>query len=530
MKKTITFSLAIIISCVATFAQNPLAPAIGFNVIVKNNLTVSSNETDGPMAAGGDFYIEGGYQVNIHPVGTYTGKESKVIGLYIGGRVYYNDKVSGIVKIGNDRYVKIGDLTGSVVDNGDDGKENTRIYKDAFTKTHEKDREPRIELALNQPIESIHIKSHEKLDMESIFHELQNNSTLIANCESSVELYDTDKSSHPGKGKITVGEIPSSGRVEVKLTEHKVNFLNLTADQLNQINTLVFKDDIKPSSTTPFIINVTEGSTLHWNSIDISGIGDEHGQYILFNFPVTKKLTLTEHTNTIKGTILAPNADFTKSISSNIDGQVVALSYHHSGGENHYQLFDAHVKGCQSSLPVELTAFKAEATDQQQTQLTWSTSQELNSAYFSVERSKDGKSFEAIKTVNAQGQSNVTKNYSYLDTNPTYGVNYYRLKQIDTDGTIHSLRMVSVVIDSPENRLHAVYPNPSRGESFAIKVQDTNTNVKMMSSQGVEIAVTANQVEGSTIQITPSYRLQSGTYLLRIQDRSGVYTKKVMIL
>ncbi|MDQ1090050.1 collagen-binding domain-containing protein [Siphonobacter sp. SORGH_AS_1065] len=533
MKKTITFSIGFLLSGIALMAQNPLTPAKGFNVMVKNNLTISSNETDGPMAVGGNLTIKGNYQVNIHSVGTYTGVEGKLIGLYVGGKVDYN--AGNTVKVDNSRYVKIGDLSTSTVNNGNQGTETTRIVKKTLVTDINtiRNQNPRIELSTTQPVESVQIQKSEKLDMESIFSQLQDNSTLIANCQSSVDLYDTDKASNANKGKITANEIPSSGRVEVKLTRDKVNFLDLTGEQLNKISTLVFKDNIQPNSTTPFVINITEGTTINWNSIDISGIGDQQGQYILFNFPNTTTLTLKSRNNTIRGTILAPNADFEKTISSNIDGQVVALSYNQSGGENHYQVFSADVSGCQTnnkSLPVELATFKAQATDQQQTKLTWSTAQESNSSYFAIERSQDGKSFETIKTVAAQGKSTATKNYSFLDTNPSFGVNYYRLKQMDTDGTIHNLRMVSIIIDSPENRLHAVYPNPNHGESFAIRVQDADTQVKMISTQGIEISVSTHQIESRTLQVTPSHRLQTGTYLLRIQDHSGVYTKKVMIL
>ncbi len=529
MKQTFTFFIVILfLSCFSALAQNPLAPANGFNVLVRKDLTISSNETDGPIAVGGNLIIEGGYQVNIHDKGTFTSGESKVIGLYINGRVYYSK--GGTVKIGNNRYIKIGDLTGSVVNNGQHGTETTRIVKETSDPGTERSRNPSIELALNQPIASVRINPNDKLDIESIFQQLQDNSTLIANCESSVGIYDTDKSGNANKGKITSQEIPASGRIEIKLEANKVNFLNLTGDQLNKINTLVFKDNVKPNQTTPFVINILEGESINWKAIDISGIGDQDAQYILFNFPVTKSLSLTSRNNTIRGTILAPNADFNKSIASNIDGQIVALSYNQSGGENHYQIFSAEVRGCSKSLPVELTTFKAQPNDQQQTQLTWTTARELNSSHFTVQRSSDGKNFETIRTVAAQGQSSGTVHYSILDANPAYGVNYYQLTQVDLDGTSHRLRMVSVIVDSPENRLHAVFPNPSRGESFAVRVQDADTQVKMMSSQGIEVSVSTQALENRTVRVTPNHPLQTGTYLLRIQDRTGVYTKKVMIL
>ncbi len=76
--------------------------------------------------------------------------------------------------------------------------------------------------------------------------------------------------------------------------------------------------------------------------------------------------------------------------------------------------------------------------------LEWSTSEEFNSDQFQVEKSLDGIEYERIGKVVAAGESNGEKNYRFLDINATTDKAYYRLKQIDTDGTI-SLSKIALV-------------------------------------------------------------------------------------
>ena len=69
------------------------------------------------------------------------------------------------------------------------------------------------------------------------------------------------------------------------------------------------------------------------------------------------------------------------------------------------------------------------------TMLEWATSKEMESHLFIVEKSTDGFTFEGIGEVTAAGKSNDNKGYRFLDANPGEKMIFYRLRQIDTDGT-----------------------------------------------------------------------------------------------
>lgn len=100
-------------------------------------------------------------------------------------------------------------------------------------------------------------------------------------------------------------------------------------------------------------------------------------------------------------------------------------------------------------LPVELSYFNG-IKDYKGNVLTWETISEVNSAYFRLEYSTDGKTWESIDTENGAGNSSQSTYYNYVHTTFRSDVNYYRLYQIDFDGTEHKIGGV-VVIDNRDN-------------------------------------------------------------------------------
>ncbi|PSR55594.1 hypothetical protein AHMF7605_19820 [Adhaeribacter arboris] len=85
-------------------------------------------------------------------------------------------------------------------------------------------------------------------------------------------------------------------------------------------------------------------------------------------------------------------------------------------------------------LPVELTFFKSNNINGQ-VLLTWETSSEHNSSYFEVETSTDGVKFTPIAQLPASGTTSTLQEYQYLHKTPFIGTNYYRLRQVDLNGT-----------------------------------------------------------------------------------------------
>jgi hypothetical protein len=116
-------------------------------------------------------------------------------------------------------------------------------------------------------------------------------------------------------------------------------------------------------------------------------------------------------------------------------------------------------------LPVELTAFTA-ARQGSGVLLKWTTAQEKNNARFEVERSADGLKFQTIGKVAGKGTTTAASAYAFTDATPLGGVNYYRLRQVDTDESYRYSQVVAVT--AAEALLRAAYPNPAQQELHVV--------------------------------------------------------------
>ncbi|RZK24787.1 MAG: T9SS type A sorting domain-containing protein [Hymenobacter sp.] len=114
-------------------------------------------------------------------------------------------------------------------------------------------------------------------------------------------------------------------------------------------------------------------------------------------------------------------------------------------------------------LPVTLVAFTAQRSGADGL-LSWATASEANNAYFQVESSQDGVTFQPLGQVAGAGTSGQAHNYHYADANLaryTTSLVYYRLGQVDIDGTITYSPVRTVVVPAPTGWLVQAYPNPS---------------------------------------------------------------------
>ncbi|GAA4384162.1 T9SS type A sorting domain-containing protein [Hymenobacter koreensis] len=109
-------------------------------------------------------------------------------------------------------------------------------------------------------------------------------------------------------------------------------------------------------------------------------------------------------------------------------------------------------------LPVELKYFTA-TRQEKGSALTWETASEKNSASFEVQRSLDGGLFTTFATLEAGGSSSIPRRYAWFDADAPSGILYYRLRQIDLDGTVaHS---PIAVVGGKTGLVPLLYPNPT---------------------------------------------------------------------
>ncbi len=178
-------------------------------------------------------------------------------------------------------------------------------------------------------------------------------------------------------------------------------------------------------------------------------------------------------------------------------------------------------------LPVTLLSFTAKP-EGDRVQLAWTTSTEHDAERFIVERSYDLGEYVTIGEVDANGTTNDRQYYGLTDLNPRSGSNYYRLSQIDVNRTIHSYKIISVIIRVNEPVV-AVYPNPASPDRIHLRLWNAdNATVRLLAITGQIVGGRLERKVGEADLIFEQ-PLPTGLYWLEIQINGQRQAVKVLI-
>ena len=179
-------------------------------------------------------------------------------------------------------------------------------------------------------------------------------------------------------------------------------------------------------------------------------------------------------------------------------------------------------------LPVGLLNFDAKP-DGEQVSLNWTTESERDNDYFTIERSKDGQSFEEVNRIAGAGNSSNTITYSSFDRNPYSGVSYYRLRQTDFNGYSETTEMVAVEFYNKSDVV--IYPNPNN--SGVLQVSGNNQGIaaiQILSGDGKLVSYSKN-TDTLLLQLDLTGKpLNSGIYFVQFIYETGEIVKKKLVI
>ncbi len=187
-----------------------------------------------------------------------------------------------------------------------------------------------------------------------------------------------------------------------------------------------------------------------------------------------------------------------------------------------------------SPLPVQLSAFSGQAAGLGN-QLTWATASELNSARFEVERSADGTSYTTLTSLAAAGTSTTAHSYQYLDAAAPAGTSYYRLRQVDQDGTsAYSPVVVLTRTSGAVSGGSAAQPQafPTRfAEVLSIALPGAEVTqaatVTLFTTEGRQVYASSVQLSATPQALIGLPTLAPGLYVLRITTAAGTTSQRV---
>ncbi len=185
------------------------------------------------------------------------------------------------------------------------------------------------------------------------------------------------------------------------------------------------------------------------------------------------------------------------------------------------------------TVPVELVSFTG-SVNGNTVLLNWSTATETNNRGFDIERSSDQNNFVNIGYVKGNGTTTQKSFYSFNDNTIEFGNYYYRLKQIDFNGSFTYSPVVNVDFSSVSYKLSQNYPNPfnpttsisySIPEKSFVKLEIFNTL-----GQKVKTLVNGEKESGNYSINFSAGNIPSGMYLYKLSTGKFSETKKMLLL
>ena len=186
-------------------------------------------------------------------------------------------------------------------------------------------------------------------------------------------------------------------------------------------------------------------------------------------------------------------------------------------------------------VPVELTSFYSETIDNKVI-LSWQTASEINNQGFDIEKSKSGsRVWKRIGFVQGNGTTTEEHAYSYIDFVDEPGKYFYRLKQIDYNGSFEYSNIVEITVNSPSMfSLLQNYPNPFNNStiiSYQIPTDEFVTlKIYDILAKEIKTLVEENKKAGYYSISLNGNDLSSGIYFYKLIAGEYSSTKKFILL
>lgn len=189
------------------------------------------------------------------------------------------------------------------------------------------------------------------------------------------------------------------------------------------------------------------------------------------------------------------------------------------------------------SVPLPLTLISFDAFPKKDyVLLKWTTEEELDTDFFTIEKTRDGGFFSEVGDVTAAGFSEPGEvlHYELNDEDPLMGTSFYRLKTTDYDGAISLSHLVEVEFTQDNEWSFMLFPNPSTGRHFNLRPEGVENGAEVtaqvMDATGRLLFEERFTSSGEALRIELSSRLASGSYLIRVGNGEIGFQAKILLV
>lgn len=316
-----------------------------------------------------------------------------------------------------------------------------------------------------------------------------------------------------GGGAVVATGLPSGSYLAGQVYNFSVTVTHSTADRtkwgfaIKAVNTV--NNNVVGTFTTTNTTNASVKGTAAGNTMELS-------HKAAGSVANSKTYTFNNLTWT------APAVPGTN--DGNIKFYLVGVAGNNSGDEAGDYVYSTSIAAALGTTPVTISSFNTIATNQNSTLIQWKTAQEINTAYFEIEKSIDANMWQTIGKVNARGNSTTTVDYSFNDDNTSsilFGAttNYYRIKIVDFNGTERYSSTSVISSNSKANNVINRSAMPIRAGSLS------KYEINVDAAQ--DVAITICDMNGKVLHQSVQ-KLNSGSNLIQLQAPAtkGIYPVK----
>jgi hypothetical protein len=152
-------------------------------------------------------------------------------------------------------------------------------------------------------------------------------------------------------------------------------------------------------------------------------------------------------------------------------------------------------------------------------QLSWSTSAEVNHAYYAIEKSTDSRTWKQIAQVTGTGTSDLVNKYGYTDKNSSDAVVYYRIREVSTNGA--NFYSAIRALHNGNSSLTHIYASTNKTITIDLNsdVKD-NVSIQLINMSG-QVIVRKDFKQASYRLIVDAMSAGSGVYAVQVSDSKG---------
>lgn len=290
------------------------------------------------------------------------------------------------------------------------------------------------------------------------------------------------------------------------------------------------------------IARLSNNSEVGINSVNNGSVGSSGGspsaaKCLAANGAWTNGSPTPEFNGTIDGTELNGNTNIlTATYTSLIAGQtyhirLLIADAKDGAYDSVVYLEESSFITTPTNLPTELTSFNGEC-DRNGINIKWSTATERNNQHFEIEHSVNGSDFNLVNSTPGMLNSQLTTHYRFTHTNPHLGTNYYKLNQVDIDGTITTYKTIAInnnCFKSNSMTVHHQITENNLSVNLSSPIKEYSLYLYNSIGQLVQYNASNNAGETQNLNIPIIKPIETGIYYLKVKSSKGEFNSKVMI-